>query len=97
MFPCSYCGLCCQNISQIKDLKNFDLGNGICKYYDFTTRHCKIYPNRPDICNIEKMYNRIYFEQYSRQEFYKLNASICNKLQDKYKIDQSYRINMEEI
>jgi len=92
MFPCSGCGLCCQNISKIENLKKFDLGNGVCKHYDFITRGCKIYQNRPNICNIEKMYNLVYFKLYSKQEFYKLNADVCNKLQDRYKLDKSYKI-----
>ena len=34
MFPCTSCGLCCQNISTVVELKEFDLGNGVCKHLD---------------------------------------------------------------
>ncbi len=34
MFPCTGCGLCCQNIATVKELKEFDLGNGVCKFFD---------------------------------------------------------------
>jgi len=49
VFPCTSCGLCCQNIGGIKELKEFDLGNGICKYFDFGNRKCSIYEDRPNI------------------------------------------------
>ena len=97
MFPCNSCGLCCQNISGIKELRDFDLGNGVCKYYNFKTKNCNIYINRPDICNVEKMYKKVYFKIYSKKEFYRLDAEVCNSLQEKYCLNSSYRIKLEEI
>ena len=97
IFPCSGCGLCCQNISNIEELKDFDLGNGVCKHYNFKTKECSIYTNRPDICSVEKMHKKVYFERYSKKEFFRLNAEVCNSLQKRYSLDDSYRINLEEI
>ena len=57
MFPCTNCGLCCQNISSVYELKEFDLGNGICKYFDNMSNNCSIYDIRPNICRIDKMYD----------------------------------------
>ena len=62
MFPCTNCGLCCKNIKDVKELKNFDRGDGICKYLDLETNLCTIYDTRPDICNIDKMFEKKYFK-----------------------------------
>ncbi len=96
MFPCTQCGLCCQNITNIEELKEFDLGNGICKYFDKNKNICKIYETRPNICKIEKMFDIKYNKYFSKDEFYELNAKACNELQERYKIDISYRINIGE-
>jgi len=96
MFPCTQCGICCQNISNIPELKEFDLGNGICKYYDMEYKICKIYDIRPDICRIDKMFDLEYHKYFTRKEFYVENAKVCNKLQELANIDLSYRIKIEE-
>jgi len=92
MFPCSSCGLCCQNISGIDALEEFDLGNGICKHFDELTGSCKIYKIRPDICNIDKMFDIEYYKYFTKKKFYIENAKVCNILQEKYKLDKSFRI-----
>ena len=92
MFPCSGCGVCCQNISQVKELKDYDLGNGICKYFDTINNNCKIYTTRPDICQIDKMFEIKYYKDYTKKEFYMLNADVCNKIQENLHIDKSFRI-----
>ncbi len=97
MFPCSSCGICCQNISTIKELKEYDLGNGICKYFDRINNKCIIYENRPQVCRIDEMFEEEYNSFFSKKEFYIENAKVCNILQEQYKIDKNYRINIEEI
>ena len=92
MFPCTSCGLCCQNISNIKELKDFDLGNGICKYFDSLSNSCSIYENRPVICRVDEMYDIEYNKYFTKKDFYIQNAMVCNKLQDKYKLNDSFRI-----
>jgi Fe-S-cluster containining protein len=96
MFPCTQCGLCCQNISQIKELKDYDLGNGVCKYFDYVNNSCKIYENRPNICQIDKMFDIEYHKYFTKKEFYIKNAKVCNYLQEKANMDLSYRIKIEE-
>jgi Fe-S-cluster containining protein len=92
MFPCTSCGLCCQNISNIKELKDFDLGNGICKYFDSLSNSCSIYENRPVICRVDEMYDIEYNKYFTKKDFYIQNAMVCNKLQDKYKLNDSFRV-----
>lgn len=92
MFPCNSCGLCCQNISQIKELKDFDLGDGVCKYFNKEDNSCKIYEIRPNICRVDIMFEIEYFKYYEQKEFYRLNAKACNMLQEKFNLDKKYKI-----
>ena len=92
-FPCSMCGLCCQNIGHIESFKEYDRGDGICKYFDFDNNGCKIYENRPDICNIDRMYSKYFYKEYKTlSDFYIANANSCNFLQEKVNFDKSFRI-----
>jgi Fe-S-cluster containining protein len=92
IFPCSSCGLCCQNISTIKELKNYDLGNGVCKYFDVLNKSCEIYNSRPEICQIDRMFQIKYNNYFTKEEFYIENAKVCNSLQEQYGLDKSFRI-----
>lgn len=91
-FPCTSCGLCCQNIGSIEELKAYDLGNGVCKFYDGALKQCSIYESRPLCCKVKESYEKIYFKEFSRFSFYQANAEICNKLQEHFKIDEKFRI-----
>lgn len=57
MFICTKCGICCKNIDKVPELADFDLGNGTCKYLT-KDNTCAIYLSRPDICSVEKMYEK---------------------------------------
>jgi Fe-S-cluster containining protein len=92
MFPCSGCGLCCKNITNIQELKKFDLGNGVCKYFDHNRNECIIYDNRPDICRVDKMFDLVYHKNFTRERFYIENAKVCNILQEKYEMDKRFRV-----
>jgi len=96
MFPCTSCGLCCQNISNIKELEKYDLGNGTCKYFDNISKLCTIYEKRPDICRVDKMFDLVYSNEFTQVEFYIGNAKVCNNLQEKYKMDKSFRVKIGE-
>jgi Fe-S-cluster containining protein len=97
MFPCTSCGLCCQNISNIKELKNYDLGNGICVYFDHTNYGCKIYDNRPNICSVDKMFQLEYKKYFTKERFYMENAKVCNTLQEEYGLDRSFKVIIGEM
>ncbi len=90
-FPCTSCGACCKNIKGIKELESFDLGNGICKHLDMQSNTCKIYENRPEICRVSVMYEKMYFRQYSKEQFYALNIESCKILQEKEGVDKALR------
>ena len=96
IFPCSTCGLCCQNISSVKELYHFDLGNGVCQYLNNKDNSCQIYESRPDICRIDKMFEVKYKEYFTQENFYIENAKVCNDLQKKYNLDESYRLKIKD-
>ena len=80
MFECNQCGLCCRNIDKIPQLKDFHDGNGICKYLH--NNICSIYDNRPDICSVDRMYEKYFENQYTRSEFYDLNKLVCEEIKN---------------
>lgn len=84
-FACDCCGICCQTISNIEELKEYDLGNGICKFLNQEDKKCSIYANRPLICRIDRMYETYYAKTMTREEFYCLNQEACNILKNKHK------------
>lgn len=92
MYPCSSCGLCCRNISKIKQLENYNLGNGICKYLDTKTDLCTIYEKRPDICCIDETFELLYKQVISKRDFYIKNSEVCNKLQVKYRLNKKFKV-----
>ena len=96
MFPCTGCGVCCQNISNIAELKHFDLGGGVCQHLNIHTNNCEIYEHRPDICKVDRMFETKYFKQFSKEEFYIVNAESCNSLQEKFKINTKYKMKIGE-
>ncbi|MBE6073212.1 MAG: YkgJ family cysteine cluster protein [Selenomonas ruminantium] len=80
MFKCEKCGACCRLIGQTPFLKSFSLATGECKWLDSETNLCKIYNKRPDICNIDKMYEMYYYKKYSKEEFYQINRENCKTI-----------------
>lgn len=80
MFQCSKCGICCRNIDKIPELSDFHNGDGICIHLN-RNNLCNIYENRPDVCNVEKMYQLKYKDVISRDEYEKMNMEGCRILQ----------------
>ena len=84
MFICTRCGLCCRNIHKIPELANFHTGDGVCIHLT-DGNLCDIYPIRPDICNVEKMFELHYIKMMSKIEYERLNLEGCKALQSKQK------------
>lgn len=83
-FPCDKCGLCCRQLSKVKELAKFDRGDGTCIHFDENTLGCMIYNNRPLICNIQEAYKAIYYKQYTWEEFVQLNQKSCLILKEQF-------------
>lgn len=79
-YPCEKCGSCCKNLSRSSLYKELDHGDGICIYFQQSTNHCTIYEERPILCNIDKMYELFYKNQFSKEEYYEINQSACKIL-----------------
>ena len=79
LFPCNQCGLCCKNISHIKELETFDRGDGSCKY--LKDNLCSIYESRPLICRIDEMFNTYFLHIYTKKEYIEININACQSLQ----------------
>ena len=78
-FNCNKCGECCRHINNIPQLISFDIGNGVCRY--LKDNICSIYDIRPEICQVDEMYNKYFSEQLSKEEFYVMNEKACKNLQ----------------
>lgn len=95
-FPCTNCGACCRSIDGTAFLVDYDLGNGQCKFLDDGNKQCTIYSDRPLICRIDEAYEKIFQAQYSKEEYYQLNAEACNQLQVKLGIAEEYRVRLSD-
>ena len=92
-FPCTQCGLCCQQIKGVQALENYHLGDGLCIYYEASVG-CEIYQSRPDICRIDEGYVLFFTKIISHQDYYQKNADACNKLQIKNNMDKRFRVKL---
>lgn len=79
-FPCFSCGKCCQRVSSNPQGKYLDRGDGTCRHFDDSTKHCKIYNDRPLICRVEAYYKAYLTHIYSWQEYVEMNLSVCHQL-----------------
>jgi Fe-S-cluster containining protein len=91
-FPCTQCGCCCRQMGKIIKMGiefPYEVDeNGVCEMLTEENK-CKVYDNRPDICNISKM---AYLLSVDEDEFYKENINECNKMMDMTSISSNYRI-----
>ena len=78
-FPCIACGLCCKKAHLIPELGSLIQDDGQCLFYDCETHKCKNYQKRPEICNVDKMYETV-FHSMSRKDFYLANLRVCYAL-----------------
>lgn len=76
-YPCDCCGECCKHVELIAEMKDFDRGDGICKYLN--NNRCAIYKKRPNICNGKYIYEN-YFSHMSVEDFHKLMLKYCLKI-----------------
>lgn len=83
IFSCDICGLCCKHLEEIPQLKEYDSGDGSCIYLGDDDR-CKIYENRPDICNVKKMYDLFYKDMMDEDDYIQKNIVACKEIKKKY-------------
>lgn len=93
-FPCTQCGACCKSIASVEFLSEFDDGRGKCKYLDDVSNKCEIYSKRPLLCRIDEAYEQFFYENFTKREYYKMNAEACNKMQIQAGISEKYRVKL---
>ena len=81
MFVCTKCGICCRNIGKIPELASFHRGDGVCIYLS-DDNLCSIYDVRPDICNTDRMYQKVYKDIMQREVYDEYNTQGCKNLID---------------
>lgn len=79
-FFCDQCGLCCKNLNKSAFYSELDRGDGVCMYFDEQTNLCLIYSNRPLKCRVDDMFQTVYKQHMSLEDFYQLNYEACNQL-----------------
>ncbi|MBA0431076.1 YkgJ family cysteine cluster protein [Stenotrophomonas maltophilia] len=80
-FPCSGCGLCCQQVHVAEQTRYLDRGDGVCRHYCEEQRRCGIYEDRPDICRVDLQFQRHYAATVSWDAFVEINVQACRFLQ----------------
>lgn len=75
-FICTKCGECCRHISDVPELKSFDLGNGTCRYLDGNI--CRIYADRPIVCNGKSLYEMYYSKTLRYEEYLEIASELCS-------------------
>jgi uncharacterized protein len=93
-FPCTQCGACCSSISNVDFLSDYNL-DGVCM--KLQNNRCSIYESRPLLCRIDDAFDEIFSAYMTKEQYYLTNAIACNELQEKKKIDQRYRININNL
>ena len=82
MFECSKCGECCRNVGKSERYRHLDRGDGVCKKIDDKTNLCRIYGERPIICNVDAFYETYLVKEISKEKYYELNYAACKKLKE---------------
>lgn len=77
---CTRCGECCRHISGIEELKDFDSENGVCKFLDGNI--CRIFDNRPIVCNAERFYSERLSDKLTKDDFFELVVRYCQYFQN---------------
>ena len=57
--------------------------DGCCPQLDKETNSCKVYYNRPKVCNTESMWIDHWSTIMTRDDWYKASKETCTKLQEK--------------
>ena len=90
-FNCSQCGACCRIAGELGFMPSRE--DGACIHLG-EDNLCTIYDERPDICNVEKMYYKRKLG-ITKKEYFKMQNEACNLLQKSYGMDEKYRVDPE--
>jgi Fe-S-cluster containining protein len=72
-------------LHKVPQLAGYDTGNGVCCYLCHDL--CKIYEQRPEICNIEKMYNTFFLNAMNENDFILENLKSCVRIAQEFEAE----------
>ena len=67
-FECEKCGACCRAAN--------------CEFLKGNL--CGRYENRPLACNIDKLYDTLFYKHFTREEWYAANKIACIEMREKH-------------
>jgi Fe-S-cluster containining protein len=65
-------------LDNVPFLSEYNDGKGICIHLE--NNRCRIYGDRPDLCNIETMYTTFVKNEMTNREFFEKNLMACIKI-----------------
>lgn len=83
-FNCWNCSACCRLCDKLEELKHFDRGDGVCVNLK-EDNTCAIYETRPEICNTKRMYDKMYKEILTWEEYVEVSEIACKFLESEMK------------
>jgi len=78
-----------------------DRGDGACTYLT-EDNLCSIYETRPELCNMQKMWQKrnqeldLESRGINKKEYFKINSGVCNDMMKEECIDKKYLIDLKE-
>jgi Fe-S-cluster containining protein len=57
---------------------------------------CKIYDHRPDICQIDKVWEKHHQHEMTKEQYFQSAAIVCNSLMVQVGVDEKYYIPVEK-
>lgn len=111
-FKCSGCGLCCANLGKVIDAVKGRINptemdkmfidfpypineDGSCSQQK-DSGECSVYDDRPDVCNVEKMYETQYKPYMTKEQHYKEGNKICNQMIEEAGLPDKYLIKIDQ-
>lgn len=91
-FDCNKCGNCCKLLKKLIEHKNdVDLLPEVRKMINefpykynqsgecekLVNNQCSVYESRPDVCNVDKSWERAFKNIMTLQEYYNINKKVC--------------------
>lgn len=89
-FQCSQCGACCRKAGKLGLMPQRE--DGACLYLG-QDNLCTIYETRPEICRVDKMYEKYKFK-ISKKDYFKLNSEFCNLMIEEESLSKDYLIDI---
>ncbi|MFZ7307001.1 YkgJ family cysteine cluster protein [Avibacterium avium] len=73
-------GIGSRRVNLSEQTRFLDRGDGVCHHFNERTNLCSIYQNRPLVCRVKDYYLAHLSNQYSWEEFVRLNIEVCEIL-----------------